>query len=131
MYFGGFKNSLTTSIKSHSSKHLVMDGETMVFKTSCLGYERVQGSQNLHLRINLLILEERGVEERVRFSSKDSRILLQSFTLSLILRLLESTSYIVGITIKCLRSLGVILRLFLVVLLGFQSWVGPSLFHAF
>ncbi|KAF0926101.1 hypothetical protein E2562_021815 [Oryza meyeriana var. granulata] len=80
------------------TRHL-LEGKT-------LDYSIVHGTQTLILRVEPLSLEERGVEARIRFSRQDScRIPLKNFTLRLILRLSESTD-IVGITIKCLQSLG-------------------------
>ena len=70
-----------------------------------LSYDMVQGSKAFSLRIWTDSVEEYGRVALLSFDYKDSRAPLKNIKLVVGLRLYESTN-IVGITAKCLRSLG-------------------------
>lgn len=70
-----------------------------------LSYHMVQGSQTTSLFTSSVSLEDYGRVSRLDFQYKDRRAPLKSFELTLALRLYESTN-IVGVTAKCLQSLG-------------------------
>lgn len=70
-----------------------------------LSYDMVQGSKAFSLGIWTAFVEEYGRVALLIFDYKDRKAQLKNCELTLILRLYESTS-IVGITAKCLRSLG-------------------------
>ncbi|KAM3391785.1 hypothetical protein ACQJBY_013094 [Aegilops geniculata] len=70
-----------------------------------LSYNMVQGSQTCVLSIWTASVEEYGRVARLDFDYKDRGEPLRNFHLTLALRLYESTD-ILGVTAKCLQSLG-------------------------
>ncbi|KAM3299347.1 hypothetical protein ACQJBY_040711 [Aegilops geniculata] len=70
-----------------------------------LSYLKVQGSKAFSIYMETDSMEEYGRVAWLRFDYKDRKAPLKNFKLVMILRLYESTD-IVGITGKCLRSLG-------------------------
>ncbi|KAF7012712.1 hypothetical protein CFC21_026873 [Triticum aestivum] len=70
-----------------------------------LSYRKVQGSKAFSLGIWTAFVEEYGRLALLGFDYKDHKAPLKNCYMQLIIRLYESTN-IVGITAKCLRSLG-------------------------
>ncbi|KAF7004988.1 hypothetical protein CFC21_020143 [Triticum aestivum] len=70
-----------------------------------LSYDMVQGSKAFSLLVLTGYMEEYGRVAVLKFDYKDRKAPLKNCELTLILRIYESTN-IVGITAKCLRSLG-------------------------
>ncbi|XBI97104.1 hypothetical protein VPH35_033296 [Triticum aestivum] len=70
-----------------------------------LSYHMVRGSQTYSLWIWTASVEDNGRVARLYFEYKDRKTPVKSFRLFLVLRLYESTN-IVGVTVKCLQSLG-------------------------